>query len=388
MRTRSASNPQPGRGVPNRRPETATGELGGRGQRQCPGVGWAIGADGHTSPDSVTNSAALSSTVASSDMSTSGGCSWSSSGSRRVRLYPIDHRVLVGLLGEVALRLLGEEEVDQLGGLGRAVGAGEHAGAGGHDQRPGAGVVEELVPGHGAALLGVEAQQVVVVDQAERYLPALDRGDDRVVVRVGDRVVGGEFLQPGCGRLLALGEDHGGDERQERPVGRRYPDVARPAGVDYLVQAPRQVLVPDFLAVVDDDPAPPGDGDPVAIGVGETGVDPGHHLVGERLEETFQRHQTKGARVLGKEHVGRGALPLGEDRGRQFGALPVADLQLDPGLLGEPIEQRADQVLAPTRVHHKRVRPPIRSHKRQGDRATAATNRTALALIDPTPRKS
>ena len=116
---------------------------------------------------------------------------------------------------------------------------------------------------------------------------------------------------------------------------------------------PRQVLVPDLFAVVDDDPAPPGDGDPVALGVGEAGVDPGHHLVGQRLEQPFERHETQGPRVLGQEHVGRGAIPLGEDRGGQFRALPVTDLQLDPGLLGEPIEQRADQVLAPTRVHHE-----------------------------------
>ena len=168
MRTRIAATHSPAGGAAPS-PGDAVGELG-TGASANPPSRSAIGADGHTSPDSVTMSAARSSIVASSDRSTSAGAVRRAR-QRRVRLHAVDHRVLVGLLGEVALRLLGQEELDQLRCLGELVGAGEHPGAGGHHQRAGAGVVEELVLGHGAALLGVEAQQVIVVDQAERYLP-------------------------------------------------------------------------------------------------------------------------------------------------------------------------------------------------------------------------
>ena len=130
-------------------------------------------------------------------------------------------RVLEGLLGEVALRFLVQQEADELRPPRR----------GGRSPRgptpavtmtrlPMSSGGEVVVAALEVRVLGQRLEDVVVVDEADVDLAATDGRDDGVVVGVGEGVVGGDALEPLPGRLVAELEAHGRHEVLERGVGR------------------------------------------------------------------------------------------------------------------------------------------------------------------------
>ena len=61
----------------------------------------------------------------------------------------------------------------------------------------------------------------------------------------------------------------------------------------------------------------------------------------------------EGAGVLAEEHVGGRVVALLEDLGRHLGGVAVADVDVEPRLLLELLDQRSDQVLVAAGVDHE-----------------------------------
>ena len=100
----------------------------------------------------------------------------------------------------------------------------------------------------------------------------------------------------------------------------------------------------DQLGVVDEDPDPAGEPDPVAVGRVVLGRDRVEQRVGERLQPPGLVEKGDRARTLGDEDVGRRVVALGVDQQGQFARVAVADVDAEVVVLGELLEQRPDEV--------------------------------------------
>ena len=69
------------------------------------------------------------------------------------------------------------------------------------------------------------------------------------------------------------------------------------------------------------------------------------------VEQALGSDGAKRACVLGEEHVGRARVAFLGDCCRELGAVAVAHLDVDAGLLLELLEERLDDLLLATRVH-------------------------------------
>ena len=78
-------------------------------------------------------------------------------------------------------------------------------------------------------------------------------------------------------------------------------------------------------------------------------------VVGQRGEQACLGEDAGRADLLGQEHVGRGGVALLEQLGAHLGGVPVADLDLDAGVLDELIDQRLDELFVPAAVEHQRL---------------------------------
>ena len=79
------------------------------------------------------------------------------------------------------------------------------------------------------------------------------------------------------------------------------------------------------------------------------------HVVGQGREPAGGVEEAHRAGALGDEHVGRGAVALFVDEQCEVGRVAVADVDADPRLLGEVLEQRADEVLGAAAVDDEAV---------------------------------
>src|SRR5215210_3740545 len=116
-------------------------------------------------------------------------------------------RVLEGLVSEVLLGLLGEEEVQELPGLGGVIGGAQDADAGHVDQGAGVSVPEVVVVGRDvSAPFFLKLEQVVVVHEVCLDLAGRNPLQDGEVVLVLPRVVSLYPFEPLAGRFFALDE--------------------------------------------------------------------------------------------------------------------------------------------------------------------------------------
>ena len=299
--------------------------------------------------------------------SSSGGCSVARGGTALGRRDAARQRVLERLVGEVLLRLLAEQERDEPLRLLGLAGGREDARRGGDDEPPDVARLEAVVARRQARVLLEEAVVVVVVDQAHVDLAAADGLDDRVVVGVGAGVVVGHAAQPRGGRLLALDVAHGRHEVLERAVGGRDADPAAVALAGEVEDRPRQLGLRDRVGVVDQHPLPAAHAGPEPLRVLEVGVDKVEHRPRQRRQEVPVGEVGGGARALPPEDVGRGAVALlGEQQG-ELGRVAVADVDRDALLLGEPLQQGADQVLGAPGVDRERLAVRSAAARRQAD---------------------
>jgi hypothetical protein len=106
------------------------------------------------------------------------------------------------------------------------------------------------------------------------------------------------------------------------------------------------------VGVVDEDPDPTRGTDPLAIDVAESGVNEIEHIGIELGQQILDRSERCG--VLGKKDVRLRGLAFRDEGGSQLRRPSIPDFDLDPCLFGEFVEQRLDQLFAPSRVDDKR----------------------------------
>src|SRR5215210_1264456 len=149
-----------------------------------------------------------------------------------VCLDAVYERVLVGVVGKVLLGLVGEREIEELPpGLG-VLSRVEHPRARREHEGAGVPAVEEVVGGRQVlAPLLLDLEEVVVVDEGDLYLAGGDALDGAKVVRVDERVVCLDALEPLARPVLALEDAQRGDEGLEGAVGGGPADTALPLGV-------------------------------------------------------------------------------------------------------------------------------------------------------------
>ena len=234
------------------------------------------------------------------------------------------------------------------------VGAGQHRRR--RDDHEAADVVggEVVVAPGEVGVLGERLVHVVVVDEADVDLAAADGGDDGAVVGERHGVVGGDPLQPLGRRLVAELEAHRRDEVLERGVRRGDADAPRPLFAGQVEDARRQLVLRDDLGIEGEDPLAPGEADPTAV----AGVELlGHELedcVIERAEQAAPVEVADGPGGLREEDVGGRLITLLLDQQGEVGRVAVAHLDVDPGLLGEAVEDRFDELLGASRVDDHR----------------------------------
>ena len=110
-----------------------------------------------------------------------------------------------------------------------------------------------------------------------------------------------------------------------------------------------------IVRVVDQHPLASGEPDPTAVAGVEAFGDEVEHVVRKRAEQTLLIEVPDRAGRLRQEHVGGRLVALLVDEQGQVGGVAVAHLDVDAGLLREPVEDRLDQVLRPARVDRHRV---------------------------------
>lgn len=141
----------------------------------------------------------------------------------------------------------------------------------------------------------------------------------------------------------------------KEPFDGAIANLALVVGARQVEHRIRQIRLGHDVGVVDEDPHPARQADPRAVaGVVALGHE-AQHVVRQRLEATLGVEEPHGSRALRDEDVGRRALALGVDGEGEVGGVPVADVDAGAGLLGEPLEERADQVLGPARVDDEAV---------------------------------
>ena len=143
---------------------------------------------------------------------------------------------------------------------------------------------------------------------------------------------------------------HRGDERLEAAVRRRPAEPALPVRVGEVEDRRRQVGLGQVAGVVGDDASPTADARPRAVRRPVAGIDEGEDVIGELRQPVLGRERPEGAGVLGEEDVGGAVVALLEDRRGELGGAAVADLDVDPALLLEAGEDRADELLAAAAV--------------------------------------
>ena len=281
--------------------------------------------------------------------STSGPWRSLSGGSSLSGSTPGDERILLRLRGEVLLP--GAEEVvhELLRHLG-TVGRPQDPGARGVDERARVARREVVVRDRRVRLLGEELVEVVVVDEPGVDLAGGDGLERRHVVLEDVRVVCRDRLQPLARALVALLEPHRGDHRLEGGVRGGNAEPPAPLGVGVVPDRVGQLLFGHGVRVVRDHARAPGRPHPVPFRVREALVDLGQGLGGELGEQAFLGDRPERARVLGEEDVGRRVLALLGDRRGELGAVAVADVELDAGVLLELLEEILDEALLAARV--------------------------------------
>ena len=150
--------------------------------------------------------------------------------------------------------------------------------------------------------------------------------------------------------VLALQVSQCGDEVLERGVGRRVSDAALPLRIGEVENRVGNVVLGEFVGVVDDGSGPAGQTDPVVVGGTQCRGDLFDQLVGQRHERVVRRQLAQEARPLGVVDVRRRVVALLLDEQQHLGGVAVADLGVDAGLLFEQIEEWPDEVLSATRV--------------------------------------
>ena len=138
-----------------------------------------------------------------------------------------------------------------------------------------------------------------------------------------------------------------------------------------------------LVGVVDDHARAARRADPATVRVAELPASTRSRVsVGQLCELRVDRAER--ARVLREEDVGRRVLALLGDRRRELGAVAVAHLDLDPGLLGELLEERRDELFLAAGVDGQRIvgassaargrEPPGRGRRRRPPSAFTSRN--------------
>ena len=196
-------------------------------------------------------------------------------------------------------------------------------------------------------VLGLGPLVVVVVHEPHGDLAPADRLDDGDVVGVDAGVVGGHARRatpsvsssPSSTRMAVT------KSWNEALVGAT---ATRPVelGVGQVEDRVGQVGLGDQLGVVDERPHPAGEPDPAAVvGAGpRPGTRSSTSSGSSPSRPCWSRKPT--APGLWERNTSAGELsPSSLDEQGEVGGVAVADVDVDAGLLGELLEQRADEVL-------------------------------------------
>ena len=298
----------------------------------------------------------LSSSAPKAVSSTSGPSSSSIGGRPRLRVDTGDERIL-GLLGFVdveALGVVGEEELDEALGVVALVGAREDTCSRDAHERARIAAVEEVVRDRRVRLLFLHEVEVVVVDEPEVDLACRDGLDDRRVLLVLLRVVRLQLRRatacvassPSESRMavtnawkdafvgaMPIRPFHFGSVRSKTESGTSSSDSS---SVLYAMTRER----PDVPTQR-----------PSASRKRARRRD--RALRGQLRELRVDRSERAG--VLREEHVGRRVVAFLGDRRGELGAVAVAHLDFDAGLVVELLEERLDELLLAARVDRERV---------------------------------
>ena len=120
----------------------------------------------------------------------------------------------------------------------------------------------------------------------------------------------------------------------------------------------------------------------MSVGVAECARHAVEDLGGQLREQPLCLDGSERARVLGEEDVGGRVVALLGDRRGELGAVAVADLDVDAGLLLEPLEQRCDELLLAARVDRQLAVTAASAAPARGrtDRENGADERESITL--------
>ena len=139
-----------------------------------------------------------------------------------------------------------------------------------------------------------------------------------------------------------------------------------------------------------DHPRPLGERKPAPVGIAQMGRHRrGQHRGFDRRQQVLVRIDGEPADIHGEHHIGRAVLALGlEPLGETLGG--VDDVDLDPGLGSEGVQEGLDEEGLPVRVEVELVRrsarhpPPSPGRRdRRGPRARPARKRAPVTALRP-----
>ena len=289
---------------------------------------------------------------ASSVRSRSGDCISARAGRRSSAATPSRSGYSNVSVGEVGLRLLGEEEADERLGRGRVIRGLQDADARDVDERARVAVGEEVVGDRvvlAGLLLGLE--QVVVVDErdvdlAGRARPRVRRRCPRRPWARSRRIASSQAF------VASSPSDRRSAVTNVWKLALVGAQPTRPfqAGSARSRTDAGQIGVGELARVVGEDASATADADPVAVVGRNRASTRSRRSSGSGASRPSAARAPEGTAVLGEEDVGRAVVALLEDRRGELRGARVADLDVDAGRLLEPREDRADELLAATGV--------------------------------------